>query len=139
MALSTADRVALLDLYSRSVRLIDDGDNERWAALFTADGVFERKVSPMPGIEAVRIEGAAALAEFGRGVRARGAGRHRHWLSGILLDGSAEEADGSCYFAVLDAAGPGRTTILGTGVYRDRWVRDGAGWRLHYRLAVPDR
>ena len=138
MSLSSDDHVALLDLYSWSVRLIDDGDNQRWAALFTADGVFERKLSPVPGIEAVRIEGHAALGEFAKGVRERGGGRHRHWISGVLLEGSSTDVQGSCYFAVVDAAGPGRTVTLGTGVYRDRWVRDGSAWRLRHRLAVPD-
>ena len=84
VSLTAADHAELLTLYARSARLIDAGENEAWADLYTPDGVFERQVSPMPGIEAVYVEGREALARFATGVVRRGGGRHRHWLSGIL-------------------------------------------------------
>lgn len=138
-ALTAADHAELMALYARSARLIDAGENEAWADLYTPDGVFEREVSPVPGIEAVHVEGRAALARFGEGVVRRGGGRHRHWLSGILVEADGRDgAVGSCYFQVIDAAGPGRTTILGSGIYRDRLTRTAGGWRIASRLAVPD-
>lgn len=138
-ALTAQDLGELQLLYARSARLIDAGDNEGWADLYTADGVFERRTSPTPGIDAVYIAGRAALAEFATGVVRRGGGRHRHWLSGVVVEPNGEDAAvGSCYFQVIDAAGPGRTIILGSGTYQDQLARTPDGWRIRHRLAVAD-
>ena len=43
-------RLDIADLFSRYCHRVDNGDSDGWAALFTADGVFE-----VPN--AIRLEG----------------------------------------------------------------------------------
>ncbi|NJL26743.1 MAG: nuclear transport factor 2 family protein [Thermoanaerobaculia bacterium] len=148
MDLSAQDYVALLELYSRSTRLIGSGDAEGWADLFTADGVFA-----MPAIEAfgappLEVRGRKALVGYIRQViegtfdaqigLAPGT-KKRHQVTNVLLEGDGPAAaKGSAYLlmSVLESGHPPR--LFGMGVYTDRFVKTPDGWKIAHRLLTPD-
>ena len=78
MALSTADRLEILDLAARYNFAIDEADGERWAATFTPDGVFDGGRG--------EVIGAAALATFVRDFQKHMAGTE-HWTNNHVIDG----------------------------------------------------
>jgi len=134
MALSATDRLDILDLYARASYHLDFGEPEKYAALYTEDGVFSRQA----GDEIVfRCEGVAQLLEFARGVVALNGRSGQHWCGNIIIEASDEGATGTCHSMLVttDAATKSHT-ITQTGQYRDRFVRPAGGWRFKERLFV---
>ena len=81
MAISTEDRMAILDLLSRYNHAIDGGDTETWLDCFTEDAVYEFPPDRRwEGIEQLREVAASRAANPDQPAS-------RHWLNNVLVEG----------------------------------------------------
>jgi 3-phenylpropionate/cinnamic acid dioxygenase small subunit len=128
MALTTADRVEVAELFGRYCHLVDHGAAEAWAALFTDDGVFE-----VEGI--MRMQGVAQLQGMPGVVAQQGGGKWRHQITNIVCaDGAqADTADVRAYGLVTDW-GRGGAAVSFTD-YEITLRRVGETWRIAALLA----
>ena len=84
----------------------------------------------------MRLEGAAALAEFANGIAALIPGP-RHIASNVLVQGEGDVATGQAYLTLLSTQSS-PAAIISTGQYEDRLVRTARGWRFSERCFTPD-
>ena len=124
--LSADDYAEIQQLYIKYSRAIDAGDAEGYADTFTADGVFGNST------------GRAALIEFAKGFHESNQGRTRPWNNEILIEPTAEGADGSCYLSLYNT-GTRPQTLMVTGIYRDKLVKTSSGWRFKSRTVEVDQ
>lgn len=119
-------------LVTRYCHLVDHGEADRIAGLFTDDGVWTA-----PG---VRMEGRGEL-EAGFGAREKNKARaSRHVCNNLLVDvHNAESAEGTVYLTLYrhdGAEGQAISPLEGpamVGEYRDQFVLTDAGWRIKQR------
>jgi uncharacterized protein (TIGR02246 family) len=116
-------------LITRYTHLVDEGQASQVADLFTMDGVWASPEATLDGQDAIR-------AAFLR--RERSGRRSRHVCTNVAIDVEDEaRASGLCYLTLFrtdEEASPARgTTPDLVGVYRDRFVRTGDGWRFASR------
>lgn len=123
-SLTPQDYTEIQQLYARYAHAIDTGDGEGWARTFTSDGVFGNRKGP------------DALAEFVRNFYKSNNGNIRHWNSQLVITPTAEGANGTTYFFLLDVSTRAITT---TGIYKDTLVKTPDGWRFKERVAGADR
>jgi hypothetical protein len=126
------ERAILRVLYSYC-HAIDYGEETRWLALFTADGIFH--VDMPRGLSPIHCAGQTELAAFiGAHPRAPAA-LHKHLLLNPLVDLQGDEARVASYFQMLlDIDGTPTTYCFGR--YLDRLVRSESGlWRFRERVA----
>ena len=141
--LSTADRVNLLELYARSVMLLELGRANEWVELFEPSALLRSGSQ--------HFKGRAELLELGRRMIAGefdlAAGpltppvRSRHTLSDLSLFGQG--TDGATGFAHLTVSssggGAGAPRWLVTGMYSDKLRRCGGGcWQFESRVLTLD-
>lgn len=155
--LNTADRVNLLELYARSVMLLELGRAADWVDLFglnaqvccaepASDGVGDRVGDKAPGPR--QFKGRTELLELARRMIAgefdlatgvlQSPTRFRHSLSDISLfaDGAQATARGYAHLTVTLA---GRTGWVASGTYTDRLCRCSGGcWRFESRVLTVD-
>ena len=148
MDLSAQDYVALLELYSKSTRLIGSGDAEGWADLFTPDGVFAMPAIEAFGAPALEVKGREALVgyiqqvidgTFDAQIGVAPGTKKRHQVTNVMLEATAPQAaKGSAYLlmSVLEGGQPPR--LFGMGVYTDRFLKTPGGWKIEHRLLTPD-
>ena len=124
MPVSTEDYCAISDFIGRYCWLVDDGDEEGWAALWTEDGVFSG-VLPQDAV------GHEALKMVPRGVKATSHPRMRH-LPGALncdyADASRETVIARYYNLVTNWPAGGQFVCM--AVCTATLVRHGQGWRM---------
>jgi hypothetical protein len=125
--------VAITDLVSSYTRTGDTGREEEFSALFADDGVFEigeRRAAK--GADAI----AALMADVKHAFSLAPAGffpaRHHVSSLNVRFD-DADHASGRSYFLLVGGWGPDHW-----GIYRDRFVREGAQWRFSYRRATME-
>lgn len=120
---STDDYVAIADHFGRYCFLIDTGQAEEWAALYTEDGVFEGSATPAP------LAGRAALTAFAQATYANAKGRMRHTAGNLncVYGASRDEVKAKLYNNV-DTWAPGGQPVL--AVCEITLVRAGDGWRI---------
>ena len=141
--MSADDRLAIVELVAAYAHAWDAADAEAYAALFTADAVFElfRAGSDEP---ASRLEGRAAILAWARERHAaRPPGQQpRAHAGGTVVD----EIDGDAargrtmLLQTLTSEGEPAPRPAVTGVYRDEFRRSGGRWRFAQRtlrLDVP--
>ncbi|MGW4940913.1 nuclear transport factor 2 family protein [Actinoplanes sp. NPDC004185] len=122
--------------YARQMRLLDEGEVDRWAGTFTEDGVFTANAHPHPqqGRAAIK-EGAAAAA---RQMAERGVQR-RHWL-GMLSVG--ERPDGSLlahtYALVVETTRGGSSELRLSCTCDDTLVRVDDELKVRHRQVRRD-
>jgi len=120
--LTALDYVQIEQLYAHYAHYLDTADGERFAALFTPDGVF---ITNKPGYG--NITGRKALAEF-----AAKAGapppivRAGHSTTTVMIDPAPGGATGSAYLMAGTGADQGY-------VYTDTFVKTAEGWRFKAR------
>ncbi len=124
MALSVADRLAILDLIARYNHLMDFEDTEGWADCFTADGTFE-------GGPKLRASGRAELVAFMRRLVARDRPA-RHWANNVVIEGDGDEARTTLYLLVVNLTEDGPQPAH-AGVYHDTLRRVDGAWKFHER------
>jgi ketosteroid isomerase-like protein len=128
MALSADDRFAITDLINRHGHLVDRGDFDGAAALFTEDAVYD--VSAFGAGVQTGLKGAheAALARIDSQPVA-------HHVTNIVLD---ETADGVVH-ALSKGLGIMADGSAGSVTYDDTIQRTAAGWRITHRVVRPRR
>lgn len=117
-SLSTQDYIDIQQLYARYNHLIDGGDAEGYAALFTPDGSFNNN------------KGHDALVAF---IKNRNAPNLRHWNTNLVITPTAEGASGAVYLMFLNVA-ERPATVGNAGKYEDTLVRTPQGWRFKTRV-----
>lgn len=133
MTWSAADRVAaeleVRNLIARLAILADQGDLAEYGDQFTEDSVWALPGAPRHG-RAEILEGAEARRA--EGVTGPGTST-RHVITNITVhvDGP-EAASAESYFLFLRDTS-GSPSIVNTGVYRDRFRREGRTWRMERR------
>ena len=143
--LNTADRVNLLELYARSVMLIELGRAADWVDLFDPYAVVRCAGG------AQQFKGRAELLQLARRMIAGevdvAAGvltppsHCRHSLTDISLfsDGATGGAIGYAHLTVTAASDAGPPRWLASGMYSDRLHKCGAGcWRFEGRVLTVD-
>jgi hypothetical protein len=136
--LSTADRVNLLELYGRSVMLLELGRSSDWVDLFVPHALLR--------CGSQQFRGRAELLEFAQRMVAGqfdlAVGyltppvRCRHSLSDVSLfaDG-AGRASGFAHLTVSAVGDAGTPRWLASGMYSDKLSKCGAGcWRFDSRV-----
>jgi len=147
--LSTEDRLAIHELYSRGTRYITMRNIEGWLELFTEDAVFFLPGVEKFGVPDMTMTGHAELRRFvtdtieGKYDPAMGLERgtkKRYLVSNIMLDAAVENAArGSAYmFLVLAGQGGKPPVLFGTGVYDDEFVKTAGGWKIRRRTLTAD-
>lgn len=136
MALSTQDRLEILELASRYAHAIDRRAAEEWADCFTDDGVM------MSG-NGNRVEGRAAFIEHMRKAKASGK-QVRHWGCNHIIEGEGDLARLRMYLMAVDV-GPNASTDAGPnlipyvmGHYDDTVVRVNGRWKFKQRRITFD-
>jgi hypothetical protein len=143
--LNTADRVNLLELYGRSVMLLELGRAADWVELFDPYALVRCTAGSW------QFKGKAQLLELARRMIAGefdvAAGvvvppaHCRHTLTDISLfsEGATGGATGYAHLTVTAAGGAGPPRWLASGMYSDRLHRCGAGcWRFESRVLRVD-
>jgi ketosteroid isomerase-like protein len=119
------DRDAIRDLMARYNHAIDGGEAEEWAALFTADALFDT---------GQRFSGTDELLAFAQGVASSGR-RTRHVVANAVIEVDGDRATCQAYL-LLYAGSPPQLAL--TGAYEDELVRVGGSWRYSRRTFIPD-
>jgi len=124
--MTEAERLAIEELLSRYVHLVDDADWDRLDEIFTPDGVFD-------------------LTAIGKGVP-EGLDELRVCYAGLDHPLAHHTTN-----IVIEPAGPGAARVrskylvvradgmTGSGEYHDEAVSGEAGWRLRRRTVFPRR
>lgn len=127
------DRLAIVDLEAEYAVAWDLCQAQRWADVFTADGVFDmRPAGERPGR---RIAGRAALRRFCAETTACWTGIHLMHNPKIALAG--DSARGTVFFEYRHVMRATKAqTIQGTvtGYYEIRYLRTRDGWRMQERI-----
>jgi hypothetical protein len=135
--LNTADRVNLLELYGRSVMLLELGRACQWADLFTPTALLR--------CGSRQFKGRAELLELAQRMIAGefdlAAGpltppvRCRHTLSDVSLFADGAGAAGFAHLNVSAVGDGDAPRWLASGVYSDKLSKCGAGcWRFDSRV-----
>ena len=133
-SVSAQDYVDIQNLYARYNLTSDAGDPEGYAACFTDDGVLQ--IDPL----GVKVQGRASFVSFKQKDAAGRGGRYRrHWNGSLNLEKiDADTVRGRCYFHGYNGQ-PGELPVFAdAGVYDDRIVRTGGGWRFARRHITMD-
>jgi hypothetical protein len=126
------DRLALLDLEATYARAYDSQQGERWAELFTVDGVYQgRQLEGMPPQNLIR--GRENLARFCADQPA--SGMHSMHAPQLELDGDRATGRVHFQFQSMGVDDHRRTHFREvTGSYDIAYVRTEEGWRIQRRV-----
>ena len=122
VALTTEDRLAILDLTARYNYAIDSGEAKTWASTFTPDGVFDSTMG--------KSAGTTELEAFATGFAQKMAGTE-HWVANQVIDGDGESATHRCYLQLIKVESG---ESLGRAKYTDELVKVGGEWKFTKRV-----
>lgn len=126
------DRLEILDMEGRYAETWDFADSAGWAALFTADGVFEI-LAPNGDVDR-RVTGTAELTAFCDTVNASYQGLHLIHAPRITIDGDSAAAHIQFTFEAHHTHERGVDQTSVSGAYDVAYVRTQAGWRMKRRV-----
>lgn len=142
----TVNLIDLLAFNAAYAEAIDSDQLENWPSFFTEDCHYrithvENEQEGLPaGVvwadsRAMLEDRVAALREANIYERQR----YRHLLGAPVLDtADAQGATARTPFMVARIMANGETLLFASGIYRDRFVREGQALRLAERVAVCD-
>jgi hypothetical protein len=143
--LNTADRVNLLELYGRSVMLIELGRAAEWVELFEPHALVRcaRGSQQFKGrAELLKVARQMIAGEFDLAAGLLAPPSHcRHTLTDISLfsDGAQGTAKGYAHLAVTAAGEAGSPRWVASGVYTDQLHKCGGGcWVFASRVLTVD-
>jgi uncharacterized protein (TIGR02246 family) len=127
MASILEEKEAIRDLMSAYCFYVDNGEFDKFAGLFTEDGIFE--AGPLG-----RLKGREAIYNFvAAAVPLRGEGPARkHCTMNHIIRVNGSEARADSYIVVLRESEHGIMASL-AGRYEDIIVKDGGEWRFKAR------
>ena len=136
MALSTEDVFALQALVHRYALAATDCDASAWAALFTENGVWERRQAAAGTRydQQVRIEGRDNLRAFAV-QNLKPDAREAYVVTNCIVEGDRDTAHGRCTVIVYDLKQSPPAVFLVVD-FIDEFVREANGWRINYRGAA---
>jgi hypothetical protein len=147
-SLTAGDRVQLLEVYARSVMLLELGRCEEWADLFSphalvrCTGAGEQAPVEFKGRDELLVLGRRLmLGEFDVAVgRLAPPSRCRHLMSNITLFAEdARHASGYGFLTVTTIGCRDPPRWLASGRYSDRLYKSSAGcWCFETRTFIPD-
>jgi uncharacterized protein (TIGR02246 family) len=119
MPLSASDRVAITEVIARYCHGTDTGDGQSVADQFTVDGILEIAGS----WQARGREQIKQVGDFPN--------KPKHWVSGIVIEGTGSTASATTYYAAVGNGGP----LYSTGIYESQLTKQLNGqWKLlHHR------
>lgn len=126
------DRAALAELVFEYARLLDEGEPDAMAELFTEDAQID--YGPALG---GAMTGRDAIRRFLQGIH--GFARTSHHVSNHQLrfhDQDADRVDGRCYVLAWHEWPDDRPNAVLYGRYEDRYRRTPEGWRIAARNEV---
>jgi len=123
VALSSDDRLAILDLAARYNFAIDGGDAEAWASTFTPEVVFDSGRGP--------VTGRADLQEFAREFSQGPMRGTEHWNANHVIDGDGGQATHRCYLNLI--RGESGESVA-RAKYRDDLTRVDGAWKFARRV-----
>ena len=128
--ITSADRIAIGELFARYCHRVDHADTAGWTELFTADGVFE-----VAGV--MRLEGHDQVGTMPGVVAAQGGGKWRHQITNIAVDcgNGDDEALVTAYGLVTDWSNEGKPMMFSD--YAITLNRVGGAWRIRTLIATP--
>ncbi len=121
-SLTTQDYVEIQQLYARYNFIIDSGDAEGYAALYTPDGSFNT------------FTGHDALVGF---MKNRNGANQRHWNTNLMITPTPEGANGAVYLMLINV-GVNPPAIGTAAKYSDQLVKTPQGWRFKKRQTSRD-
>jgi len=119
------DREAIRDLARRYAHYVWQKKIAAAVDLFSEDGEMDTGEAPP-------LRGRAALLEAYQ--RMLGDARFQPFVHNHVIDLNGDTASGTCYVD-LRATQEGRS-MIGSGVYHDRYVRTAEGWKIQSRGLV---
>lgn len=123
------DRLAIIELEGAYARTFDSRSGDDWAALFTADGIYQaRGATPERGNY---VAGRDALAAFCD--NAPFDGIHLMHLPQCTFDGDTARSRIHLEF-VASFHAAGNPTVRMVGYYDVRYVRIEGAWRIAHRI-----
>ena len=127
MASVLEEKEAIRDVLSAYCFYVDNGEFDKWAGLFTEDGVFDAG-------RLGKMQGRAAVKDFiVKGVPKPGEGPARkHCTMNSMIQVNGAEAKADSYIIVVREAEQGIMTSL-AGRYEDLLVKQGDTWRFKVR------
>jgi uncharacterized protein (TIGR02246 family) len=121
------EKEAIRDLMSEYCFYVDNGEFEKFAALFTADGIFETgPLGKLQGRRAIHDFIAAHVPRIGEGPA------RKHCTLNHLIRVNGAEARAESYIVVLRDSADGIIASL-AGRYEDQLVKDDGTWRFKVR------
>lgn len=131
MSLCADDKLAILELLSRSAYAYDERKLDMLAACFTADATFSIQIAGAPDLIGP-FEGVDAIMDLYRGSLDAQTDVRRHVVSNAFFE-VADDEPVVISNLTLFATENGEARLLCTGVYRDQMQRTDAGWCIHRR------
>ena len=134
------DRLLIAEVIARSSLHYDQGELDRFEALFSDDARFE--IVPAPSAMAGPLRGREAI---GRAFRERYAvvsqiGARSHVLTNLVFDElTPDRARTRCYLTGISSDRKSSVEVQATGLYHDEFVKEDGEWlfsarRLHLDL-----
>jgi hypothetical protein len=121
------EKEAIRDLMSEYCFHIDNGEFQKFAALFTVDGIFETgPLGKLQGRQAIHDFIAAHVPRAGEGPA------RKHCTLNHLIRVNGAEARADSYIVVLRESSEGIIASL-AGRYEDQLVKEESGWRFKVR------
>ena len=132
------DKLEILDLIGRYSHAADGDDPQKYADLFTDDGIFHGRAGQP---DEIIVKGRESLKRFHSNVvKRRGDSRTRHHQSAtIFVKISETQALTRTYLMTTTRFKDRPEVLVGlTSVYEDEMVTTSSGWRIKYRKIYPD-
>ncbi|MDP5055161.1 MAG: nuclear transport factor 2 family protein [Congregibacter sp.] len=131
MKLSADDKLAILDVLSRSAYAYDERKLDLLEACFTTHASFSIRIT---GVEDLigPFEGTEAIMGLYRGSLEAQTDVRRHVVSNAFFESEAAEPVVISNLTLF-ATENGEARLLCTGVYRDQMKSTEAGWCIHRR------
>ena len=121
------EKEAIRDVMSAYCFYVDNGEFEKFAGLFTADGIFETgPLGKLQGRRAIHDFIAAHVPRAGEGPA------RKHCTMNHLIRVNGAEAQADSYIVVLRESGEGIIASL-AGRYEDQLVKENGEWRFKIR------
>ncbi|MEV5070137.1 nuclear transport factor 2 family protein [Microbacterium sp. LMI12-1-1.1] len=136
--LSAHDQGEIRDLLIRYAYAIDFNDPAVLVSCFAANAVVEVLGLPTEAGHAAKGEGHEQLVQMLAQGFAGNQGHSRHWVLPVLIERDGDGARAVTYLTVIRPGEFPNTGVLLTGVYRDRLIRTGDGWRIVHRTFHAD-
>lgn len=144
-SIAAIDRAAIDDFLGSAAHLLDDGEFERWPALFTEDGLYEittrENLSAGYPIGLMRCVGRGMMLDRVEALRSANiyeAHVHTHLLGPALATARPGAIDVRSNFTVYRTMQGGSSEVFACGKYLDTLVLADGALRLARRTVVLD-